>query len=132
MEFPWWKIQRVNQHNAYKDDFSITISGEPLLMTEDEIQSILKKFPFHGRAKDRQVTVLSSYLMEAPGNNKADTAEKLEVDRNTVRKIEESWSSLTRAEKLKLMDYLRRKYAERHFSDLDSVSVDPGADGQTA
>lgn len=99
---------------------------------EAEIQSILKKFPFHGRAKDRQVTVLSSYLVESPGNNKADTAEKLDVDRNTVRKIEESWGSLSRAEKLKLMDFLRRKYAERHFADLDSVSVDPEVGGQTA
>ncbi|WP_313694171.1 hypothetical protein [Halorarum halobium] len=76
--------------------------------------------------------MLSSYLVEALGNNKTDTAEELEVDRNTVNKIEKSWNSLSLSEKLKLIDFLRREVAERHFTDLEAVSVDSGTGGQTA
>jgi len=98
-------------------------------MTEqdDEIQSILKKFPFHGRDSDRQVAVLSSYLMEAPGNNKTDTAEKLDVNRVTVNKIEKSWDCLSSVEKVKLIDFLRKEYAEKHFSNPGGLTADPEA-----
>jgi len=118
-----------------KITFSIPFPrGEPAI-TEDqdhEIESILKKFPFHGRDNDRQITVLSSYLVEAPGNNKSDTAEKLGVHRMTVNKIEKSWNSLSPAEKVKLIDFLRREFADRHFADPEAVSVDSGTKGQTA
>lgn len=94
---------------------------------EDEIGEILKKFPFHGRNSKRQVAVLSSYLMEAPGNNKKNTAEKLDVNRNTVNKIEDSWSDLSLAEKVRLVDFLRRKFAETHFSNPDKYTASPEA-----
>jgi hypothetical protein len=117
-----------------KVSWSRLSQGEPTIANEqdDEIESILKKFPFHGRDSDRQITVLSSYLVEAPGNNKSETAEKLDVNRNTVNKIEKSWNSLSSAEKLKLIDFLRREFADRHFADPEAVSADPGTEGQMA
>jgi len=99
---------------------------------EDQIKPILKKFPFYGKNTERQVTVLSSYLMEAPGNNKKDTAEKLDVNRNTVNKIEKSWDSLSPAEKVQLIDYLRREYAEKHFADPEALTVGSDPEAQTA
>lgn len=65
--------------------------------------------------------------MEAPGNNKKDTAEKLDVNRNTVNNIEKSWNKLSSAEKVRLVDYLRRKFAETHFSNPDELTASPEA-----
>lgn len=114
------------QHNAYKDDFGITGTGEQTITAEqDEIEDILKKFPFYGRNSERQITVLSGYLIEALGNNKKDTAEKLDVNRNTVTKIEESWRSIPVGEKVKLINFLQKECAKRHFSSVETQSVDP-------
>ena len=114
-------------HYAYKDNSGTPDTGEQTIATEqtDEIQKILKKFPFYGRNSERQVTVLSRYLIEAPGKNKQDTAEELDVNRNTVNKIEASWDDLPVGEKIELMQFLQQKIVEEHFSTPEQLSGRP-------
>ena len=85
-----------------------------MTIEHEEVESLLKKFPFYGRDKSRQEKVLSSYLIIAPGNNKSETAEKLDVTRQTVQKIEEAWKDLGVGQRLALMEYLRQEYENHH------------------
>jgi DNA-binding XRE family transcriptional regulator len=64
-------------------------------------------------------------LIEAPGKNKQDTAEELDVNRNTVNKIEASWDDLPVGEKIELMQFLQQKFVEDHFSTPEQLSGRP-------
>lgn len=90
----------------------------------EEIDRILKRFPFYRRNKDRQVKVLSEYLVKEPGLSQTDTAEELEVDRETVKNIQEAWNQLSQAERIILIDFLRDSYVEQH-SELDEETILP-------
>jgi ribosome-binding protein aMBF1 (putative translation factor) len=82
------------------------------MVKEPEIQKLLKEFPFSNKNRDRQLKVLSHYIIESPGLNKSELAERLDTSRGTVDKIEDAWEDLHQEEKAALADYLRQKYVE--------------------
>jgi len=82
------------------------------MVKETEIQEILKEFPFSNKNRDRQLKVLSHYIIESPGLNKTQLAERLDTSRGTIDKIEDSWKDLHQEQKAALTDYLRQKYME--------------------
>ncbi|MFU1780238.1 hypothetical protein ACM16X_02530 [Haloarcula japonica] len=93
----------------------------------DEVDRILKEFPFYRKNRERQVRVLSQYLFVEPGENQEGTAEELGVDRETVRNIAEAWSQLDPRQKVVLNDFLRDQFVRQH-SDLDQDRFLPDQD----
>lgn len=80
----------------------------------EEVDEILKKFPFYRKNRERQVRVLSDYKFVEPGENQTGTAEEIGVDRETVKNIEEAWSQLDPEQKVVLNDFLRDQFVRRH------------------
>jgi stalled ribosome rescue protein Dom34 len=109
-----------NTHNVYKR-CSTKTPIRKMTIDREEVESLLKKFPFYGRDKSRQEKVLSSYVVIAPGYNKSKTAEKLDVTRQTVQKIEEAWKELSDGQRLALMEYLRDQYENHYHIDEGEV-----------
>ncbi|WP_276273645.1 winged helix-turn-helix transcriptional regulator [Haloarcula litorea] len=92
------------------------------MVKEPEIEELLKDFPFSNKNRDRQLKVLSQYIIESPGLNKSELAERLNINRGTVTKIEETWEDLHQEEKAALTDYLRQKYLEVANLPADAAS----------
>lgn len=84
--------------------------GGDLLKRTDEIDEILKQFPFYRRNRERQVRVLFKFLVESLGLSQVDTAAKLGVSRETVKQIQESWNHLDDEERVLLIQFLRDQY----------------------
>lgn len=80
------------------------------LKRTDELDDILANFPFYRRNKDRQVRVLSRYLVECLGLSQVDTAEKLGVSRETVKQIRKAWNRLGIEDRVLLLRFLREQY----------------------
>jgi hypothetical protein len=109
-----------NTHNVYKRCSTKTIIRK-MTIEHEEVESLLKKFPFYGRDKSRQEKVLSSYLVISPGYNKSKTAKKLDVTRQTVQNIEDAWKELSDGQRLALMEYLREQYKNHYHIDEGEV-----------
>lgn len=117
---PSFSPKPSNTHNVYKR-YSTNTPIRKMTIEHEEVKRLLKKFPFYGRDKSRQKKVLSGYLVISPGYNKSKTAEKLDVTRKTVQKIEEAWKELSDGQRLALMEYLRKEYENHYHIDEGEV-----------
>lgn len=91
---------------------------------DETVHKILKQFPFYRRNKDRQIKVLSDYLVKGLGLTQTETAEELEVNRETVKKIQEAWKHLDSTEQIVLIGFLREKFLQMN-SEVSEKDVLP-------
>lgn len=88
----------------------------------DEIDEILSQFPFYRRNRERQVRVLSRYVVESLGLSQVDTARELGVSRETVKQIRDVWSQLSVEDRLVLIRFLQEQYI-KSSSKLDECEI---------
>jgi DNA-binding NarL/FixJ family response regulator len=92
------------------------------LKRTDEIDEILSQFPFYRRNRERQVRVLSRYVVESLGLSQVDTARELGVSRETVKQIRDVWSQLSVEDRLVLIRFLQEQYI-KSSSKLDECEI---------
>jgi DNA-binding NarL/FixJ family response regulator len=92
------------------------------LKRTDEIDEILSQFPFYRRNRERQVRVLSRYVVESLGLSQVDTARELGVSRETVKQIRDVWSQLSVEDRLVLIRFLQEQYI-KSSSKLDECDI---------